>query len=77
MSELLNSDCLYRNLRVYRVDTSVLLVFQLDLMNLACALTEGFAKDIGTNQDTINLGTQLMFMGIIALERFATWPFSV
>ncbi|KAK1623435.1 inner membrane transporter yfaV [Colletotrichum phormii] len=32
------------------------------------ALTGGFAKDIGVNQDTINLGNQLMFLGIVILE---------
>ncbi|KAF9878284.1 alternative sulfate transporter [Colletotrichum karsti] len=58
-----------------KIDTSVLpllylglLVFQLDRMNLASALTGGFAKDIGVNQDTINLGNQLMFLGIVILE---------
>ncbi|KAM3424539.1 hypothetical protein BST61_g6535 [Cercospora zeina] len=58
-----------------KVDFSVLLilvfgllVFQLDRMNLASALTGGFAKDISVNQNTINLGNQLMFMGIVVLE---------
>lgn len=58
-----------------RVDTTVLplpflglLVFQLDRMNLASALTSGFAKDIGVAQNTINLGNQLMFLGIVVLE---------
>ncbi|GKT44325.1 putative transporter [Colletotrichum spaethianum] len=58
-----------------KIDSSVLpllylglLVFQLDRMNLASALTGGFAKDIGVNQDTINLGNQLMFLGIVILE---------
>ena len=58
-----------------RVDLSVLLllflgllVFQLDRMNLASALTDGFADDISVNQDTINLGNQLMFMGIVVFE---------
>ena len=58
-----------------RVDTTVLpllflglLVFQLDRMNLASALTDGFAKDIDVNQNTINLGNQLMFLGIVVLE---------
>ena len=37
-------------------------------MNLASALTGGFAVDIAVNQDTINLGNQLMFMGIVVLE---------
>lgn len=60
---------------VPRVDTTVLpllflglLVFQLDRMNLASALTDGFAKDIRVNQNTINLGNQLMFLGIVVLE---------
>ncbi|TDZ39392.1 putative transporter [Colletotrichum spinosum] len=58
-----------------KIDSSVLpllylglLVFQLDRMNLASALTGGFATDIGINQDTINLGNQLMFLGIVVLE---------
>jgi len=58
-----------------RIDSSVLpllflglFVFQLDRMNLASALTGGFATDVGVNQDTINLGNQLMFMGIVVLE---------
>ncbi|KAH7159544.1 major facilitator superfamily domain-containing protein [Dactylonectria estremocensis] len=58
-----------------KVDFSVLsllflglLVFQLDRMNLASALTGGFAQDINVNQDTINLGNQLMFMGIVVFE---------
>lgn len=58
-----------------KVDASVLpllllglLVFQLDRMNLASALTDGFARDIGVNQNTINLGNQLMFLGIVVLE---------
>ncbi|KAF2008684.1 MFS general substrate transporter [Aaosphaeria arxii CBS 175.79] len=58
-----------------KVDTTVLpllflglLVFQLDRMNLASALTDGFAKTIGVNQNTINLGNQLMFLGIVVLE---------
>ncbi|PTD09831.1 hypothetical protein HYE67_007888 [Fusarium culmorum] len=58
-----------------KVDRSVLfllflglLVFQLDRMNLASALTAGFAADINVNRDTINLGNQLMFMGIVIFE---------
>lgn len=58
-----------------RVDTTVLpllflglLVFQLDRMNLASALTAGFATDIGVNQATINLGNQLMFLFIVVFE---------
>ncbi|PON27805.1 inner membrane transporter yfaV [Trichoderma gamsii] len=58
-----------------KVDTTVLpllflglLVFQLDRMNIASALTGGFAVDIGVTQSTINLGNQLMFMGIVVFE---------
>ncbi|KAK4208747.1 inner membrane transporter yfaV [Rhypophila decipiens] len=45
-----------------------LLVFQLDRMNIASALTAGFATDIKVDQSTINLGNQLMFMSIVILE---------
>ncbi|KAL2831547.1 major facilitator superfamily domain-containing protein [Aspergillus cavernicola] len=58
-----------------KIDFSVLpllcfgmIMFQLDRMNVASALTGDFADDIGVNQNTINLGNQLMFMGIIVLE---------
>ncbi|KAL2212785.1 MFS general substrate transporter [Sarocladium strictum] len=58
-----------------KVDVSVLfllflglLVFQIDRMNLASALTDGFALDINIDQDTVNLGNQLLFMGIVVLE---------
>lgn len=58
-----------------RVDSSVLpllflglLVFQLDRMNIASALTGGFAKDIKVDLDTINLGNQLLFMAIVIFE---------
>ena len=58
-----------------RIDCSVLpllflglLVFQLDRMNIASALTGGFAADIQVDQNTINLGNQLMFTGIVLLE---------
>jgi hypothetical protein len=44
------------------------LVFQFDRMNLASALTDGFADYIGIDQDTINLGNQLLFLGTVALE---------
>ncbi|BDD60395.1 hypothetical protein MAP00_005522 [Monascus purpureus] len=43
-------------------------VFQLDRMNLASALTGGFMKAIHVNQSTINVGNQLMFLGIVVLE---------
>ncbi|KAJ6109630.1 hypothetical protein N7486_001865 [Penicillium sp. IBT 16267x] len=45
-----------------------LLIFQLDRMNIASALTGGFAADIKVSQVTINLGNQLMFMGIVVFE---------
>lgn len=45
-----------------------LFVFQLDRMNLASALTAGFATDVGINQATVNLGNQLMFLFIVLLE---------
>ncbi|KKK15243.1 hypothetical protein AOCH_000374 [Aspergillus ochraceoroseus] len=45
-----------------------MIMFQLDRMNVASALTGGFAEDISIDQDTINLGNQLMFLGIIVLE---------
>ncbi|KAE8390164.1 vitamin H transporter [Aspergillus alliaceus] len=58
-----------------KIDLSVLpllllgmTVFQLDRMNIASALTGGFGKDIAVNQSTINLGNQLMFLGIVVLE---------
>ncbi|OCF30881.1 hypothetical protein I316_07514 [Kwoniella heveanensis BCC8398] len=58
-----------------KVDSSVLpllflglLVFQLDRMNLASALTANFTTDIKVTQATINLGNQLMFLGIVILE---------
>lgn len=60
---------------VRKVDTSVLpllflglLVFQLDRMNLASALTGGFREDIDIDQSTVNLGNQMMFLGIVVLE---------
>ncbi|KAJ9191104.1 hypothetical protein DTO164E3_1660 [Paecilomyces variotii] len=43
-------------------------VFQLDRMNLASALTGSFMDVIHVNQNTINLGNQLMFLGIVVLE---------
>lgn len=45
-----------------------LFAFQLDRMNIASALTGGFATDINVSQATINLGNQLMFMGIVVFE---------
>lgn len=45
-----------------------LLVFQLDRMNIASAITGGMLKDISINQATVNLGNQLMFMSIVLLE---------
>lgn len=37
-------------------------------MNLASALTAGFASDISVDQNTINLGNQLMYLGVVLLE---------
>ncbi|KAL3476289.1 major facilitator superfamily domain-containing protein [Aspergillus californicus] len=58
-----------------KIDFSVLpllcfgmIMFQLDRMNVASAITGGFMNDIGVTQNTINLGNQLMFLGIIVLE---------
>ncbi|KAK3693209.1 inner membrane transporter yfaV [Podospora appendiculata] len=58
-----------------KIDLSVLpllclglLVFQFDRMNLASALTDGFAEHAGIDQDTVNLGNQLLFLGTVALE---------
>jgi MFS family permease len=45
-----------------------LLVFQLDRMNLASALTGGFREDINIDQSTVNLGNQIMFLGVIVFE---------
>ncbi|PYH92566.1 MFS general substrate transporter [Aspergillus ellipticus CBS 707.79] len=42
--------------------------YQLDRTNIASALTGGFASAISVNQNTINLGNQLMFLGVIVLE---------
>ncbi|KAL5348922.1 hypothetical protein ACLOAV_006347 [Pseudogymnoascus australis] len=58
-----------------RVDFSVLpllflglFVFQLDRMNLASALTAGLKNDIKITQADVNLGNQMMFLGIVVLE---------
>lgn len=45
-----------------------LFVFQLDRMNLASALTGGFLEAIKIDQATVNMGNQLMFMGIVVFE---------
>ncbi|PGH33882.1 hypothetical protein GX50_03282 [[Emmonsia] crescens] len=37
-------------------------------MNLANVLTGGFAKDIEIDQNTVNLGNQMMFLSIVVLE---------
>ncbi|OOQ88918.1 vitamin H transporter [Penicillium brasilianum] len=42
--------------------------YQLDRTNFSSALTGGLAYDLSINQNTINLGNQLMFLGVIALE---------
>ncbi|TGZ76791.1 inner membrane transporter yfaV [Ascodesmis nigricans] len=56
------------DLTVLPLLTIGLFVFQLDRVNLASALTGGFMKDVSINQDTVNLGNQLMFLGIVLLE---------
>lgn len=60
---------------VLKVDFVVLLlltlgltVFQFDRMNLASALTGGFKEDVHVNQAEINIGNELMFLGIFLLE---------
>lgn len=60
---------------VRKIDTTVLpllslglLVFQLDRMNLASALTGGFREAINIDQSTVNLGNQIMFLGVIIFE---------
>ncbi|KAJ6130494.1 hypothetical protein N7512_003274 [Penicillium capsulatum] len=42
--------------------------YQLDRTNISSALTGGLADDISVDQNTINLGNQLMFLGVIILE---------
>lgn len=42
--------------------------YQLDRTNLSSALTGGLAHDLSVSQNTINLGNQLMFLGVISLE---------
>lgn len=42
--------------------------YQLDRTNISSALTGGFASAISVGQNTINLGNQLMFLGVIILE---------
>lgn len=42
--------------------------YQLDRTNISSALTGGLASDISVNQNTINLGNQLMYIGVIVLE---------
>ncbi|RAL14112.1 MFS general substrate transporter [Aspergillus homomorphus CBS 101889] len=42
--------------------------YQIDRTNIASALTGGFASDISVDQNTINLGNQILFLGVILLE---------
>ncbi|KGO69747.1 Major facilitator superfamily domain, general substrate transporter [Penicillium italicum] len=42
--------------------------YQLDRTNIGSALTGNFASIISVNQNTINLGNQLMFLGVIVFE---------
>jgi len=53
---------------VLRLLTLGLTVFQFDRMNLASALTGGFKEDVHVNQTEINIGNELMFLGIFLLE---------
>ncbi|KAJ5120969.1 uncharacterized protein N7515_008930 [Penicillium bovifimosum] len=60
---------------LYRADFRVLPLllvgfasYQLDRTNIASALTGNFATVISIDQNTINLGNQLMFLGVIILE---------
>lgn len=60
---------------VRKIDTTVLpllclgfLIFQLDRMNLASALTAGYREELGIDQSTVNLGNQLMYLGTVVLE---------
>jgi sugar phosphate permease len=60
---------------IRKVDTTVLpllllglLVFQLDRMNLASALTRGLRQDIAIDQSTVNVGNQMMYLGTVVLE---------
>jgi hypothetical protein len=55
----------------YRVLPLLLIGFasyQLDRTNIASALTGDFAVALSVDQNTINLGNQLMFLGVIILE---------
>lgn len=45
-----------------------LLVFQLDRMNLASALTAGYRETLNIDQSTVNLGNQMMYLGTVVLE---------
>jgi sugar phosphate permease len=45
-----------------------LLVLQLDRTNLASALTSNFREAINIDQSTVNLGNQIMFIGVIVFE---------
>ena len=37
-------------------------------MNLGSVLTGGFSEDLNITQTTVNIGNQLMFLGIVVLE---------
>lgn len=59
-----------------------MIILQLDRMNIASALTGFFGEDTSVDQSTINLGNQMMFIGIIVLgvpsnmllQRVCIWP---
>jgi hypothetical protein len=44
-----------------------LLVFQLDRMNLASTLAEGYQEEYDIDQITVNLGNPMMFLGTFVL----------
>ena len=59
----------------YRADFRVLPLlligfagYQLDRTNIGSALTGDFAVAVSVDQNTINIGNQLMFLGVIILE---------
>ncbi|KAJ5757279.1 uncharacterized protein N7511_007461 [Penicillium nucicola] len=65
------SSNVYRRIADFRVLPLLVIGFasyQLDRTNIASALTGDFAVAISVTQNTINLGNQLMFLGVIILE---------
>lgn len=75
LNQLTKSSSGWSSWQVNRADLRVLPLlvvgfasYQLDRTNIASALTGNFASVISVDQNTINLGNQLMFLGVIALE---------